>query len=151
VIEPALQVAEIRRSAARPTNDLTAYDLFLRALALAFTLEKGAILQSLDLLERASGRDPHYGRALVGAALRHYELHVNGWADDPEASRRHIISRPPYASALANTGRIHFWVSAWVISLPGGSRKHGGCCCCRRKRDRTGCQPTDFSLPAVRI
>src|SRR5438067_12657533 len=32
VIEPALQVAEMRRSAARPTADLTAYDLYLRAL-----------------------------------------------------------------------------------------------------------------------
>jgi adenylate cyclase len=31
VIEPALQAAEIRRSAARPTADLTAYDLYLRA------------------------------------------------------------------------------------------------------------------------
>src|SRR5258705_8522588 len=32
VIEPALQGAEISRSAKRPTNDLTAYDLYLRAL-----------------------------------------------------------------------------------------------------------------------
>src|SRR5207244_6768185 len=33
VIAPALQAAEMRRSAARPTADLTAYDLYLRALA----------------------------------------------------------------------------------------------------------------------
>ena len=33
VIEPTLQVAEMRRSAARSTADLTAYDLYLRALA----------------------------------------------------------------------------------------------------------------------
>jgi TolB-like protein len=33
VIEPALQVAETARSAHRPTNDLTAYELYLRALA----------------------------------------------------------------------------------------------------------------------
>src|SRR5271154_4345799 len=32
VIEPALQAAEIRRSAERPTQDLSAYDLYLRAL-----------------------------------------------------------------------------------------------------------------------
>jgi TolB-like protein/class 3 adenylate cyclase len=32
VIEPALQAAEMRRSAARPTTDLTAYDLYLRSL-----------------------------------------------------------------------------------------------------------------------
>ena len=33
VIEPTLQAAEMRRSAARPTSDLTAYDLYLRAFA----------------------------------------------------------------------------------------------------------------------
>jgi len=31
VIEPALQAAESARSARRPTTDLTAYDLYLRA------------------------------------------------------------------------------------------------------------------------
>jgi TolB-like protein len=31
VIEPTLQAAETARSAGRPTNDLTAYDLYLRA------------------------------------------------------------------------------------------------------------------------
>ena len=34
VIEPALQAAEMRRSAARPTTDLTAYDLYLRATSM---------------------------------------------------------------------------------------------------------------------
>src|SRR5262249_5181145 len=34
VIEPALQAAETARSARRPTNDLTAYDLYLRAYAM---------------------------------------------------------------------------------------------------------------------
>ncbi len=41
VIEPTLQAAEIRRSAERPTNDLTAYDLYLRALPRAVSRGKG--------------------------------------------------------------------------------------------------------------
>ena len=36
VIEPALQTAEIARSSDRPTNDLTAYDLYLRAYAMYY-------------------------------------------------------------------------------------------------------------------
>ena len=36
VIEPALQAAEMRRSMARPTTDLSAYDLCLRRLRLSF-------------------------------------------------------------------------------------------------------------------
>ena len=37
VIEPALQAAETARSADRPTTDLTAYDLYLRACAMALS------------------------------------------------------------------------------------------------------------------
>ena len=33
VIEPALQAAEVRRSASRSVHEVTAYDLYLRALA----------------------------------------------------------------------------------------------------------------------
>jgi adenylate cyclase len=88
VIEPTLQAAEIRRSAERPTHDMTAYDLYLRAVALAFSWEKDASIRSLDLLERAIERDPRYGVALVEAASRHFEMHVNGWSEDLEVSRQ---------------------------------------------------------------
>jgi adenylate cyclase len=88
VIEPTLQAAEIRRSAERPTNDLTAYDLYLRALALSFTWQRDAIVRALDLLEQAIERDPHYGSALVDAAFHHFEMHVNGWSENPEVNRR---------------------------------------------------------------
>ncbi len=91
VIEPTLQAAEIRRSAGRPTTDLTAYDLYLRALALAHSWERNGIVRSLELLERAIEHDPHYGPALANAAARQFDLHVNGWTEDPEATRRNGI------------------------------------------------------------
>src|SRR6185369_5982258 len=47
VIEPALQAAEGRRSAGRPTNDLTAYDLYLRALATHYPITKERLLEAL--------------------------------------------------------------------------------------------------------
>jgi len=87
VIEPTLRAAEIRRSSTRPTCDLTAYDLYLRALALAFFWQRDTNDQALKLLEEAIERDPNYGLALVHAAAQHYNLHVTGWTDDPEASR----------------------------------------------------------------
>ena len=40
VIEPTLEAAETRRSAERPTNDLTALDLYLRALLHLDAFEK---------------------------------------------------------------------------------------------------------------
>jgi adenylate cyclase len=52
VIEPTLQVAEIRRSTARPTHDVTAYHLYLQALPHWGSFGKDGILQALDLLGR---------------------------------------------------------------------------------------------------
>ncbi len=88
VIEPALQAAEMRRSAARPTTDLTAYDLYLRALATFYPITKGRILQALGLFDQAIAIDRRYGPALSWAAICHMHLLREGWAEEPEISRR---------------------------------------------------------------
>ena len=88
VIEPALQAAEMRRSAARPTTDLTAYDLYLRALALFFPITKERIFEALALSEQAIAIDPRYGPALSRAAMCHRLLVTQGWTDEPETTRR---------------------------------------------------------------
>jgi TolB-like protein/class 3 adenylate cyclase len=64
VIEPALQAAETARSATRPTTDLTAYDLYLRAYAMVWSAAR-QIPEALRLMEQAIARDPHYGPALA--------------------------------------------------------------------------------------
>jgi len=89
VIEPTLQAAEIRRSGARPTNDLAAYDLYLRAIGPIRSGErdKERYLQGLDLLGEAIKRDPRYGPALASAAFHHHVLAVVGWTSEPEANR----------------------------------------------------------------
>src|SRR5215210_4596293 len=51
VIEPALQAAEIRRSSAQSKTDLSAYELYLRALAIFFPITKERITEALSLLE----------------------------------------------------------------------------------------------------
>jgi adenylate cyclase len=92
VIEPTLKVAETRRSAELPTNDLTAYDLYLRAQADAESWEKERVLRALDLLGQALERDPHYGSALAQASMCHTSLYINGWSNDLEATRREILN-----------------------------------------------------------
>jgi TolB-like protein len=88
VIEPALQAAEMRRSAARPRTDLSAYDLYLRALVALFQLTKERVFEALGLLEQAITIDRHYAPALSWAANCHMQLVHDGWAEEPETSRR---------------------------------------------------------------
>jgi adenylate cyclase len=85
VIEPALQAAETARSVGRPTADLTAYDLYLRAYAMFWS--SAQVPEALRLLEQAIARDPRYGTALAWAAICCYRLLQDGRSKDPEAGR----------------------------------------------------------------
>jgi TolB-like protein len=88
VIEPTLQAAEMRRSAARPTTDLSAYDLYLRALAAFYQLTREGTFEALGLLEQAIAIDRHYAPALSWAANCHRYLVINGWVEEAETSHR---------------------------------------------------------------
>jgi adenylate cyclase len=87
IIEPALQAAETARSSHRPTNDLTAYDLYLRAYAIVFSSAK-QIPEALRLLEQAIDRDPRYGPALAWAAICCVRLCIDGRSEDPVRDSR---------------------------------------------------------------
>ena len=87
VIEPTLQAAETARSASRPTNDLTAYDLYLRAYAM-FLSSSRQIPEALRLMEQAIVRDPHYGPALAWAAFCCYRLLFDNRSEDREEADR---------------------------------------------------------------
>src|SRR5437016_1093067 len=85
VIEPALQAAETARSANRPTADLTAYDLYLRAYAMFWS--SAQVPEALRLLEQAIARDPRYGLALAWAAICCYRLLQDGRSTDAAVVR----------------------------------------------------------------
>ena len=86
IIEPALQAAETARSTGRPTTDLTAYDLYLRAYAMFFSSAR-QIPDALRLMEQAIERDPRYGPALAWAAVCCFRLLYDDRSEDPEADR----------------------------------------------------------------
>ena len=55
----------MRRSVARQTTDLTAYDLSLRALAAFFPVTREPVYLALGLLDQAIAIDWHDGPALA--------------------------------------------------------------------------------------
>ena len=86
IIEPTLQAAETTRSANRPTTDLTAYDLYLRAYAMVWSSARQSS-EALRLMEQAIERDPRYGPALAWAAYCCYRLLVDDRSETPECDR----------------------------------------------------------------
>jgi tetratricopeptide (TPR) repeat protein len=87
IIEPALQAAETARSADRPTDDLTAYDLYLRAYAMVWSSAR-QIPEALRLIEQAITRAPRYGPALAWAAFCCAFQLFDNRSEDREADRR---------------------------------------------------------------
>jgi adenylate cyclase len=69
VIEPTLVAAEITRATARPTKDLQAYDLYLKALPRLFQFSKEGLFEAAELFAQAITRDPQYGPALALASV----------------------------------------------------------------------------------
>ncbi len=92
VIEPTLEAAEIRRSAERPTSDLSAYDLYLRALPYVATYEWEPVVRALDLLQQAISHDPGFASALARAAYCHAILDAIGRVADREGNRRTALN-----------------------------------------------------------
>jgi len=114
VIEPALQAAETARSAGRPTKDLTAYDLYLRALAAYFPITKEGLVEALGLLERAIAIDPRYGPALSLAAMCHRRLAIDGWAGGNRCKAINL-ARQALQVAQNDTASSPMWPSCWRI------------------------------------
>jgi len=118
VIEPALQAAETARSAHRPTNDLTAYDLYLRAYAMALPSDKQGS-EAVQLLERAMERDPHYGPALAFAAACYYRLCLDGRSKDPEVDSQRAVELARKALQVSGDDPVALANAAFALAYFG--------------------------------
>jgi class 3 adenylate cyclase/TolB-like protein len=74
VVAPMVLKAEIARAQAKPTRNLTAYDLYLRAMSLVMKRTAESHGKALELLYEATGHDPNFASAFGLIAACHYNL-----------------------------------------------------------------------------
>ncbi|HEX6092277.1 MAG TPA: BTAD domain-containing putative transcriptional regulator, partial [Dongiaceae bacterium] len=86
-IEPKLRHAEIERARHKPTDNIDAYDLFLRALALHNTVTFEDSQEAIRLLNRAIELDPNYAAAYGLAAYCHMRQRQRGPSAMTEGAR----------------------------------------------------------------
>jgi adenylate cyclase len=118
-VEPSLRSAETERAQRKPTDNLDAYDLYLRALPAINVYTRAGFEEAEGLLRRAVALDPAYADALAALAECLVRMVVNGWAADKQASTaeacalagRAVTADPENASVLA--------IAAWAYSTPG--------------------------------
>jgi TolB-like protein len=71
--------------AVRRLNNLSAYDLCLRALPHAYSWTPGGLAEALRLITRALELDPRYGLAATIAGSCHLQKVARRWATDPKS------------------------------------------------------------------
>ncbi|MBQ0819673.1 tetratricopeptide repeat protein [Microvirga sp. HBU67558] len=119
-IEPSLQAAEIERARAKVTNNLEAYDLYLRALPEFYAFTEQGFRRAETLLRQAVERDPGYAEAWGALADCRGRLMVGGWTEDwdahaarsREAALQAVQCDPDNARVLA--------VAAWSLASLSG-------------------------------
>jgi adenylate cyclase len=85
-IEPKLRQSEIERASRKPTANLTAYDLYLRALAQSYRYTEEGVAEAVVLARQALAIDPSYAPAAALIGRYRAQQRVQGWvalsADD---------------------------------------------------------------------
>lgn len=113
-IVPKVERLEIRRSEARPTEDLGAYDLYLRGCASIEQQTEQANHSAFELFLRAIEHDSAFAPAYVKAALCLSRRKTNSWTQDAkkeaeqalQLARRAIELAPDDASVLSTAGFV---------------------------------------------
>ena len=81
-IAPKLEEAETERAKRRPTENLNAYDYFLRGMASFYRYTKEANSEALHLFQRAIEIDPHFAAAYGMAARCYAPRNTRCWMVD---------------------------------------------------------------------
>jgi adenylate cyclase len=120
IVENAVQDADARRAAKRPTANMNSYDLFLRAEELFRLSRKAEMLAAIDLLDQAIALDPDFADAMAQSSVCHRQLIDHGWANDPDAVRRRGLELAERALRLGGeNARVLAQIAAALPGLEG--------------------------------
>jgi TolB-like protein/tetratricopeptide (TPR) repeat protein len=114
-IEPKMQLAEIERLKHKPTTNLDAYDLVLRAQQLADEFTGESMAAALRYLEQALAIDPTYAAAMALDAYCRAQLVGQGWRQDLEAEAKEGLRLVSRAIELGKDDGNVFWMAALAV------------------------------------
>jgi adenylate cyclase len=91
VIQPKLLQTEIALAARRRSENLTAYDFYLRAVQQSYLTTRERLAEALRLAQRALELDPRFGVAAALAGFCHMQNVMYGYAADPQFERNEAV------------------------------------------------------------
>src|SRR6516164_6848222 len=99
-IQPKLLQTEIAMAERRRPENLSAYDLFLRALPQSYLRTREGYTEVIRLANRALELDPRFGLVAALAGNAHMNNVLYGYAIDPQFERKEAVRLLRFASSL---------------------------------------------------
>jgi adenylate cyclase len=90
-VEPKLRQTEIAMAARRRPENLTAYDLYLRAMQQYYLTTREGLAETIRLAHRALEVDPRFGLAAALAGVCHCRNVLYGYAVDPQFDKKEAV------------------------------------------------------------
>ncbi len=112
-LEVKLTAGEQEQVARRYTDNLEAYDYFLRGRAYQLRTTKVANAQARKMLERAIELDPSFAGAYALLSHTHYRGWRHGWSEDPHSLDR-ALEAAEKAVALDDSLPLAHTYLAWI-------------------------------------
>jgi tetratricopeptide (TPR) repeat protein len=121
--------AELERVRRIPTDNLSAYDSFLRGMEYFFRLTKEANAQARQMFERAIELDPEYAEAYAGLGWTYLLEWAFQWSQDPrtlergfELAQRAIALDDSLPQAHSLLGGVYQWKKQHEQAIAEGER-----------------------------
>jgi adenylate cyclase len=114
-IEPKLRQSEIERAGRKPTANLTAYDLYLRALAQSYRFSEESFAEAVVLARQALALDPSYApaAALIGFCRGQQRAHRWGALSADDVIEACRMARQALQAERDDAETI--WQAAWAL------------------------------------
>src|SRR5215831_4586936 len=119
-MEPRLRQSEIERASRKPTANLTAYDLYLRALAQSYRLTEEGVAEAVVLARQALVIDPSYAPAAALVGWCRVLQRVRGWGalSDEDIAEACLLARQALEAERDDAETIR--QAAWTLFFLAG-------------------------------
>jgi TolB-like protein/class 3 adenylate cyclase len=119
-IEPKLRQSEIERASRKPTANLTAYDLYLRAFAQSYRYTEEGVAEAVVLARQALAIDPSYAPAAALVGRCRVLQRQQGWGalSDEDIAEACRLARQALEAERDDAETI--WQAAWTLFLLAG-------------------------------
>jgi TolB-like protein/class 3 adenylate cyclase/Tfp pilus assembly protein PilF len=116
-IEPKLRKSKIERASRKPAANLTAYDLYLRALAVSYRLTEEGLAEAVVLARQALAIDPSYAPAATMVGWCRGAQRVQGWGALAAADVIEACRLAQQALEAERDDAETIWQAAWTLYL----------------------------------